>query len=214
MPFRVVTPAEAEQNRELVLVDIRPPAERRSELGYLPGSLSIFVGADEGADAAVARLRARTDGAPIALHCTSGRRSLAASLLVGLAYGAPVYQLEGGVLGWAGDGLPRAFFAPESGARDPSISQPLPASLQRALVSCFVGEVAEATIGTTRDGLDPLALLQRCFARESVPWPGATPEQLDRVLERLAMSARALGVPSGSMAANLTRMSAIVHGSE
>jgi rhodanese-related sulfurtransferase len=101
--WRDVGPAEAQrmlaEERALVVVDVRTPAETRS--GILPGARLIPI--DE--------LEARTGelqktGAPILVYCAGGGRSAAACEYLARAGFEGLHNLEGGFSSWSG---PRAM---------------------------------------------------------------------------------------------------------
>ena len=101
--WRDVSSTEAQRmlaaERELVLVDVRTPAETRS--GILPGARLIPI--DE--------LEARTSelprtGVPILIYCAGGGRSAAACEHLARAGFESLHNLEGGFSSWTG---PRAM---------------------------------------------------------------------------------------------------------
>src|SRR5512139_3272352 len=98
-------PADFAKRRDLVLVDLRPAAERRSEVGFLPASLSLPHGTWDDAEPTLVELAALDGVSAIALYCTSGRRSREWRAALEERSAIPVWSLEGGVLAWEAAGL-------------------------------------------------------------------------------------------------------------
>lgn len=186
-----ISARDAANHRELRLVDIRPRFERWSGIGVIPGSVSPRDGLD-----AEVQAHLQSD-VPVVLCCMSGRRSLAEAER--LAEGS-VFSLAGGMLAWQADGLPAVATA---GDFNPIVSShavpPELASLRRALMSCFVAEVVETAAGA----IDPLPLLEECFALVGVRAEEATVGDLVGVVEWAAARSRELGNDYDRIAGNM-----------
>ncbi len=98
-----LSPIDLERDRSLVLVDIRPLEERVSELGFIPGSISLYLGDDLRAFAG--KLSLLSSEGPVVLSCVSGRRSGDAIRALEPLLGTTMH-LEGGLLAWEGSLLP------------------------------------------------------------------------------------------------------------
>lgn len=182
---------DAANRRELRLLDIRSRSERWSGIGVIPGSVSPRDGLDSEVRA---HLR---NGVPVVLCCMSGRRSL---VEVERLAERSVFSLAGGMLAWQADGLPAVATAQDfnpivcSSAAPPEL-----ASLRRALMSCFVAEVAETAAGA----INPLPLLEECFALVGVDAEEATVGDLVGVVEWAAARSRELGNDYDRIAENM-----------
>lgn len=99
--FTDLSPTELHgQQANLRIVDVREPSEFRDDLGHLHGAVSVPLATVDAACASWQR------DEPIVLICRSGRRSVAAAqLLAGRGF-TRLYNLDGGMLGWARAGLP------------------------------------------------------------------------------------------------------------
>lgn len=85
------------ERREVLLVDVREPAEHRSEC--IEGACLIPLGQIE-----LSKLP--TQSVPIVLHCRSGKRSLeACQKLLKENPHLDVYSLQGGIVAWQQAGL-------------------------------------------------------------------------------------------------------------
>lgn len=131
------------------------------------------------------------------LCCMSGRRSLTEAER--LAEGS-VLSLAGGLLAWQASGLPAAAIGGDFNpiVRSPAAPPEL-ATLRRALMSCFVAEVVE----TAQGALDPLPLLEECFALVGVRAEEATIGELVGVVEWAAARSRELGNDYERIAENM-----------
>jgi rhodanese-related sulfurtransferase len=89
--------AAAHARRELVLVDVRQPAELRT--GRVRGAVNIPLGQLSG------RLGELDDGRRVALLCHSGARSSRATRIATKA-GYDAVNVHGGMMAWARAGLP------------------------------------------------------------------------------------------------------------
>lgn len=98
---RTITPAEAAEQasrRELVLVDVREPAELRAS-GRIKGARNVPLGQ------LPARLGELDAGATVAFVCQSGARSAGAMRIAAKA-GYDALNVRGGVAAWQRAGLP------------------------------------------------------------------------------------------------------------
>lgn len=79
-------------NDEVLLIDVREPAEHRSEC--IEGACLIPLG-----EISIERLPSRTR--PIVIHCKSGKRSAdACTKLLSVNPALDLYSLEGGIISW------------------------------------------------------------------------------------------------------------------
>lgn len=183
-----LTPIELEADRGLVIVDMRPPEERVTELGFIPGSI-LLPYTDDPVRFAERLAHLGADG-PVVLSCVSGRRS-------GLAVGAlapllgPTRHLEGGLLAWGAAGFPLCH----AEDRPPPAVRTFHASFR----STFLAELIQVSVDTGLE-LDPLALLAHVYEASGVapapapPTPGPTGTW--RLLDRAAGLLRTLGTDS------------------
>lgn len=199
--MHVIAPSEAARTRGLLLVDLRPAAERHQGVGFIPGSVGIPASEDSGLYADAIRRVARDRVA--VLVCTSGTRARDRALKVAPHLRMPLAVLEGGVLGWAAAGLPLCGCVPPS---EPAPRCP-PDQVPRQMLACFVGELAD--IALDRE-LDPLELLRECFERAGQSYDEPVLDQLHDVLDHAALLSLDLGTPIERVAANLDRMSALL----
>jgi len=102
-----VSPAEAadviaahRDDSAFTIVDVRTPEEFTA--GHLEGAVDIDI-YDAGFDDAVAALD--PDGIYV-LYCRSGNRSAAAADLMRQLSFTAVYEIDGGIVQWEGDGFP------------------------------------------------------------------------------------------------------------
>lgn len=180
------------------LIDIRPPEERSSALGFLPGSVGLLPGEP------VEECLPAGSRASVVLYCTSGRRSAQAAEELAPRWHGEVYNLAGGVLAWQADGLPTCGIAtPEDIPRLTSIDR-----FPRLLLSCFAAETVENALdgneGATH--LDPTLVIQNALAEPRVI-PGSLLAML-RALDRTAEVARRSGFPLDRIASNTDRFRA------
>lgn len=190
-----ILPREVLGDPELLLVDIRPVAERYGGVGFVPGSVSVPWQPDaERWDAAV--LAAAGSRTPV-LVCLSGTRASHCAQ----AHQGAFPHLEGGVLGWAAEGLPLCGRDGTRSSDEPSIAVE---AFPRHMAACFVGELAETALD--QPDLDPLAVLHRCFERAGVSFTAPTLEGLLRVLDQAALASLGLGTPLERVAENLDHM--------
>ncbi len=87
-----------------LLLDVREPEEFVGELGHIPGALPVPMDA-------LARRLPKLAGyvdREIVVVCRAGARSASAGAILGQAGFRHVFNLEGGMLAWAGAGLPVA----------------------------------------------------------------------------------------------------------
>lgn len=189
---------------ELLLIDIRPLEERRSELGFLPGSCACPL--EEGVPPDVDALREVMEGTETAvLYCMSGRRSGLVLRELRETFPRPITHLEGGLLRWRAEGFPTC------GLGDPleeSAETPSEKAFRRALQACFVAEVVERSLSQPDGGddVDPMGLLHRCYVEERVEPEHATLSELRRVIERMGLVSRRLGTSYATIAENTERM--------
>lgn len=95
---RSLTPEQAAQDRELLLVDVREPSEYRS--GHAPGATNIPL------STLTERLGdLGTEDRPIAFICQSGARSARAAATAA-RNGVEARNVSGGMLAWQRAGLP------------------------------------------------------------------------------------------------------------
>lgn len=200
-----IGPRELAAAHHIVAIDIRPMRERVSELGFMPGSLSMPTTV-AGYAAAVERYRA--GGEQVALYCNSGARS--GRLLEELtALGGPApLHLEGGLLGWLAVGLPTARVqdAPLE-ETDRAVEDLI--SFRRTLMACFVAE-AVTVEGEPPVSADPLEALSQCYRDSGLEWRETDPERLLEVVDRASLLFRRLGGPLDRIAENVSRMYAIL----
>lgn len=188
-----ILPREVLGAPELLLVDIRPVAERYGGVGFVPGSVSVPWQPDAARWAAAVRAAAGSR-TPV-LVCLSGSRARTCTQGSGFPY------LDGGVLGWAAAGLPLCGRDEARSSDEPAIAVE---AFPRHMAACFVGELAETALD--HPDLDPLAVLHRCFDRAAVSFTVPTLEGLLRVLDQAALASLALGTPLARVAANLDHM--------
>lgn len=190
-----IHPRDALEIPGLVLIDLRPTAERYAGLGFCPGSLSVPW--EPGVERYTARLRAAAGTRTPVLVCMSGTRAQACTL----AESGVFPYLEGGVLAWAAEGLPlcgRDFPLERS---EPPLS---PRDFPRHMTACFVGELAEVAID--QPAVDPVKLLRDCFEHAGVSMSSPTPEGLLHVLDHAALTSLELGTAIERVATNLDHM--------
>lgn len=196
----MLQPADFATRRDLVLVDLRPASERRSEVGFLPASLSLPKATWDDAEPTLVELAALDDVKAIALYCTSGRRSAEARESLEKQSALPVWNLEGGVLAWEAAGLPvcRLSKAPPDFPR--SVLE-----YRRHLVACFVGANAEIALDSGARA-EPYEMLLGCFERAGVPWEEPTIDGLYRVLDWAAVTTFRAGGSLADIAENVGGM--------
>ena len=192
-------PADFAARRDLVLVDLRPTSER-SEVGFLPASLSLPRSTWDDAEATLVELAALENVNAIALYCTSGRRSLEARAALEERSAIPVWNLEGGFLAWAAAGLPvcRVSKAPAEHPR--SVLE-----YRRHLLACFVGANAELALDKGARA-EPYQMLLECFERAGVPWEEPTIDGLYRVVDWAAIATFRAGGNLADIAENVGGM--------
>jgi|GEM_PF-3718908 len=192
-----LTPLDLDHDRSLVLVDMRPPAERVSELGFIPGSLlqplaELTPQALRDFAEKVAHLS--SDG-PIVLTCVSGHRSGNAVRALEPLLG-PTRHLEGGLLGWGAAGYTLCFPEPELAA--PAVK----ADFDRAFRSAFLGELIQCSLDGEELGLpaiDALEAWQQLYAATGLPLPGVgavhrhPPEKARELIDRAGARLRLHG---------------------
>lgn len=189
-------------DRATLLVDIRPAEERRTELGYIPGSYSLPFAGDAERDADTLK-SFNKERAAVALICVSGRRSGEALAALAPHYPLPVTHLDRGILGWGEAGLPLCGVTPveqEAGSLD---------EMKRMLRSCFVAEAVETSLDVDAE-VDPMEALTQCLQAEEVDLEDASSEDLYRVIDRMALVSRSIGAPLGKIAENVDRMTVML----
>lgn len=198
MTVSPITATALARQRDLVVIDIRPPDERYGAVGYLPGSLGVP------AEALLAEPgRYLSLGSALVLVCLSGHRSLRAAEALSARGVGPLYSLEGGTLAWG------AAFPLCGLSAAPAAERVAPERLVRRVVSCFVAESAEAAVAQSRDGtFDPFQTAREIFAREQGDGPLTRSAAL-RALDRLALLAWRNGHPLDAIARNLDEMRAL-----
>lgn len=200
----------------ILIVDVRDPGERyQSGLGFIPGSIRAPT------PEAFAQWveNAQSGSEVVVATCLSDARSRQwcdRVATVDLPPTAPEFELaylEGGVMGWAAEGLPLAGLADVSA--DPVMDLD---SFRRQLTACFVAEMvqteqvsADVSDGFDREEnsdrkIDPLAMLRRCFRAAQAPWDNPTPLELADVLDHAARASQKAGTPAEVVRANLDRM--------
>lgn len=197
-----ITPQLLKQDPSWLLLDIRPFEERiSSELGFIPGSLSLPLTPDVSPPFPAILLQSKA-----VLVCASGRRSETMLQALRPQLHLPLRHLPGGVLGWKGEGLPVA------GTEEiRAISHPCPpgltlAQFPRLLASCFVGQFIESSLESTDAALadfDPLQALRSCFDAERVSWDQPDLRGLYRVIDRAAYMSRFTQTPLQRICQNL-----------
>ena len=176
-------------NPLLSIVDIRPIDERYAEIGYIPGSLSVPLDVDS---PSLPGHAAAFESASIVLVCLSGRRSMDLCKVFAQRYGVPTTNLDGGMLAWAGSGLPVCGIDPMNPKMVPKINKL--GELPRVMASCFVGEMIEVSLDRDLNPeADFLAMLRRCFEIEKVDWDNPSFAGIFKVLNRAAFVSRRFG---------------------
>lgn len=193
-----ISPRAVAAEPGFLLVDIRPPEERSSSLGFLPGSVGLLPGES------IEECLPPGSDEPVVLYCTSGRRSARAAEELASRWPGQIYNLTGGVLAWQGDGLPTCgLTTPEDVPRLTTIDR-----FPRLLLSCFAAETVENALdgneGATR--LDPALVIQNALTEPRVI-PGSLLAML-RALDRTAEVARRSGFPLDRIASNTDRFRA------
>lgn len=196
----LISPEEFLQQKELALIDIRPPEERWGEYGFIPGSLSVPMREPW------TRLHVPEDvlaaASGVVLVCMSGHRAKLAwrSTL----QRKPVLVLDGGALAWSATGLPLAGRSLSSEIFEGADSFE---TLYQALRACFVAEWIESNLNQgTEDFSDPVRLFALCFEAEQVTADSWTHASLRRVLDRLARLSLRAGTEYRKVATNLSVM--------
>ena len=193
-------PLDVAKRRNVLLLDVRPLAERHGDLGWLPASQHIPT---ESVASTAAWLQGVAHSEPVIVYCSSGRRSEQYASHLRHDFAGPVANLSGGVLGWTAVGLPTCGTS----------KRPLPNYLdsvrdvegfQSALRSCFVAEMMEQSAQSGVE-FDVMALLQTCFEEEPVDWSVPVPD-LHRLIDRIALASRRVGTDWGTIAANTDMM--------
>ena len=100
-----ITPADAHallhSDSTVILLDVRTPAEFKSDTGHLAHALLIPLQELEQRSAELAGFKQRT----IVVYCRTGHRSTAASEILS-SLGYKVLNMEGGITRWRAEGLP------------------------------------------------------------------------------------------------------------
>lgn len=193
-------PADVVRSRDLVLVDIRTPEERRSSAGFIPASLALPASSWNSTDATLSMLGTLDDVRGLVVHCTSGRRSESAHEALSKQTALPVFNLEGGLLAWEAEGLPVCRVRQEAVEGLESILD-----YRRHLLSCVVGVNAELSLdrGTSPE---PCRVLTECFRRAHVSWDEPSIDGLYRVLDWCAVATFRAGGQLHSIKDNLVDM--------
>jgi rhodanese-related sulfurtransferase len=189
-------------DRAVRVFDIRPHAERYGGMGFVPGS----VGVDPDVEALLAAAAATPSHERVALVCLSGRRSGLAARELELASGREIVNVAGGILAWRAAGLPTSGVTVQLDPGDPMFAQVRLDEVPRLLAACFVAEVANVT----DDEIDPLEVLQHCFAQAGTRWDQPDVAGLYRVLELAGAEAWRIGNDLHRIAANLDRFLALL----
>lgn len=181
--------------------DIRPYAERVSDLGFIPGSRCVPMDPASALTIPWGALLKHHDS--IALACLSGRRSEAIVAAVQDAGIRGIVHLKGGVLGWQGEGYPLCASHPI----EPNEHRAVVAlrQLPRAVLSYFVADSVQTPHADAF--VDPKLIVEEAFSR-----PGALSSYGTalEVLDLLAENARRLGHPIDHIASNLDGLRATV----
>lgn len=180
------------------VIDIRPPEERASGIGFLPGSIGLLPGESP------EECLPPDDGLPVVLYCTSGRRSLQAAETLSSGWSGPVFSLDGGVLGWQEEGLPTCGV---SGVEDIPRLTALE-RFPRLLLSCFAAETVENSLDGNAHAstLDPTTIVSAALAEPRVV-PNSVLAML-RALDRVAEVARRSNFSLQKIAENTDRLRA------
>lgn len=198
-----LTPLDLDRDRSLVLVDMRPPAERVSELGFIPGSLLqplAELTPQALRDFAEKMAHLSSDG-PIVLTCVSGHRSGNAVRALEPLLG-PTRHLEGGLLGWGAAGYTLCFPEPALAVADHK------ADFDRAFRAAFVGELIQCSLDGEELGLPPIDALeawQQLYAATGLPLPTAgtirrhPAEKARELLDRAGARLRLHGATAGQL---------------
>lgn len=196
----LLSASQVAQEKDLLLLDIRPPEERWGEQGFIPASLSAPM-SPPWAELSVPK-DALSFARGVVLVCLSGHRAK-------LAWreeveGRPVFVLDGGTLRWAAAGLPLANVPRAKEQAEPASSRK---ELYQMLRSCFIAEWIESTLNQGSDpSADPVQLLDACFSSEGVDPLGFGFTEMRRVLDRLALLSLQAGTERSRIANNLTTM--------
>jgi rhodanese-related sulfurtransferase len=91
---------DLQQNGNVVLIDVR--TDQEVGRGVIPGARHISL------QTLTARFGEIERGRPIVFYCQSGARSAQASYFLASQGWGEVYNLAGGIVAWAGKGLPIA----------------------------------------------------------------------------------------------------------
>jgi rhodanese-related sulfurtransferase len=197
------TPVEVARRRELLLIDIRPLWERRSELGFLPASIALPLAGEPGEQLTQLEALGHTTG--LVLSCASGRRSGQAWEALRGAASFPIHHLEGGQLAWEAAGLPVCRVARETADCPADVM-----AFRRHLIACFVAENTEVALDHRRAEVAPYQGLLACFQAAGVPWEQPTIEGLYRVLDRAGVATFQAGGDLRHIARNLSEMHALL----
>ncbi|MEW5849900.1 MAG: rhodanese-like domain-containing protein [Myxococcota bacterium] len=99
--FLEITPADLQAQRgKVLIIDVREPPEYTGELGHVAGSQLVPLSGWPAAAASLDRSK------PMVCVCRSGKRSAQAAAHLIQSGAREVYNLMGGMMGWADHKLP------------------------------------------------------------------------------------------------------------
>lgn len=193
---RHVTAHQAATNPSLYLVDIRPRAERKSAVGFIPGSRSL---SSEEINANPSMLDAIDPNGTFVFVCATGRRSAVLAESLGARVRSTVATLDGGTVGWGAAGFPLCGIEEAPSSNVPSI--PSPSKFGRALLACFAAETAENSLDGRGKQLDPAAVIDAAIKDACAK--GMCAECMERALDTVAEHARRSGFPLARIQENV-----------
>ncbi|MBK8237375.1 MAG: hypothetical protein IPK74_17670 [Deltaproteobacteria bacterium] len=200
--MRTITPLELVRRHELAILDVRPRDERLGGVGFVPGSIAVL-----NEPRAIAAALDDTGGEHGAvLVCLSGNRCRDAFAAIPGGVQSRLWVLEGGVLAWRAEGLPVCGVELAEHHADPVLGGRSLAELPRAMAACFVAEIVEVA----GDEVDPMQLLEACFARAGARFDAPLADDLIRVLDHAAAASRRVGTEASRVAANVDRFLAVL----
>ena len=185
----------------MLVVDVRPLAERLDGIGFIPGSISLPV---DPLPAGLHATRVIPPTRKVVFVCLSGRRSdeVAAAVARSRDPGTTA-NLGGGLMAWQAAQLDVAGVHARWDGTEPA-GQDL-AAVCREIAACFVAEAVELSLDAGMD-LDPMELFGMCCHEAGVDPEAPDRTGLVRVLDLAAARSRELGNEYERIAANLDKM--------
>lgn len=194
-------PKEVADARAMLVVDVRPLAERLDGLGYIPGSISLPV---DPLPEGLAATRVIPAERPVVFVCLSGRRSEdVAQAIARSREPGTTANLDGGYLAWQAADLEVAGVNAKW-SRPSAVQRDLAATC-REIAACFMAEAVELSLDAGMD-IDPMRLFDTCCVEAGVDPEHPTREGLLRVLDLAAARSRELGNEYDRIALNLDKM--------